>query len=174
MAVIKLTFQPDTSKIQPAIKEIQNQLNSLANVHIKVDSAGAKATQQIATNLQNAVSSAEGLGRKLRESFTVNASGATKKVVEYQNAVGQVTRVVMQATDAEQTYSKTVITNYQAQEKEAKRLAAEKEKQAKQAAKAQEDASKRVEIFCLNCCNNVEKTFMSKSGVLQGTAREIT
>ena len=58
MAVIKLTFQPDTTKITPAIEQIKRELNGISNINIKVDPTGAKATQQLATNLRDAANGA--------------------------------------------------------------------------------------------------------------------
>ena len=114
MAVIKLTFQPDTKLIKPAIEQIKNELNSIKGINIKVDAAGAKATQQLATNLQNASHEAKALTGDLEKLTTqykgIGTNGQVLQTIKQYNAgIGTTVVELDKLVKGHHKYTTTVI-----------------------------------------------------------------
>lgn len=114
MAVIKLTFQPDTKLIKPAIEQIKNELNSINGINIKVDAAGAKATQQLATNIKSASQEAKALTGDLEKLTTqykgLGTNGQVLQTIKQYNAgIGTTVVELDKLVKGHHQYTTTVI-----------------------------------------------------------------
>lgn len=124
MAVIKLTIQPDKASLESTIKTINESLNQIKGINIKIDSGAAKATQSIAANLQGVSKAADGAAKTIKKTETA-IDGVIKKQTELtQVAVGEYEQLVK----AKGKETKTFIHNEEEKRKAAQKTADEAEK----------------------------------------------
>ena len=132
MAVIKLTFQPDTSKVKDAIKAIQSEFNSINGINIKIDPASAKNTKAIVANIKEATKVAkEQENERVRQARMANE----QMVKDEQEAQKR-------RTQEWKNYFDTLNGIIKEDEKRHKESAKAKEKADKESAKAAEKAEK--------------------------------
>lgn len=134
MAVIKLTIQPDKASLESTIKTINDKLGEIKGLNIKVDSGAAKATQNIAANLEKASSAASSAASGVAKLTTTYAGlerteeNVTRRVEETNEALGKRVKVIETIKDGQHSYTTEVLQDNEKIRKAEEKAAAEKEK----------------------------------------------
>lgn len=143
MAQIKLVINPDTSKIDGAVKEIKSKFGELGNIKIKIDSGSANGLRDTAKAANQAGEAVKNLAKEVR----VSVGGQVVKDIEVvNNAFGKTTQTTKEYSKEGTKVTTTVTTNYDKIAKAAEKTA-ERERKARErtvqalvkAARAEED-----------------------------------